>query len=157
MSATNSLLSRARETVRTRAVAAVPSPTDPRVLALLARYVEAWHLADVHALLALVIDDVAFSMPPMRTWFAGKTAVGGFVEAAIFSAARPYGVSLVAGWCNGQPAFAIYEPTADSTLAASGLQVLNLVEEDDRWAIAAIASYRVAGLAERCGLPATIS
>jgi RNA polymerase sigma-70 factor, ECF subfamily len=156
-SATNSLLSRARETAQSHPTTEVPDPRDPRVVALLGRYVDAWHLADLPAFLDLVVDDITFSMPPMQTWFAGRAAVGGFVDAAIFAPSRPYGVALVAGWCNGQPAFGVYQPDAAGQLAASGLQVLNLVEEGGEWAIAAIASYRVDGLAERCGLPPTIS
>jgi len=47
--AVNSLLSRARETVRARAGLPQPDITDPRVQQLLQRYVQAWQLADIDA------------------------------------------------------------------------------------------------------------
>ena len=35
-------------------------------------------------------------MPPLATWLGGRDAVAAFVEDAIFAAARPHGVRLVA-------------------------------------------------------------
>ena len=43
-----------------------------------------------------------------------------------FAAARQHGVHMAAGSCNGQPAFATYQPDAQGSLVASGLQVLQL-------------------------------
>src|SRR6516225_10332156 len=109
MSAVNSLLSRARERVR---AAATPQPpvSDPRVQQFLERYVRAWRMADIDAFVELIAEDVRFSMPPLAAWFAGRAAVATFVETAIFAAARPHGVQLRPGSCNGQPAFATYQP-----------------------------------------------
>lgn len=154
-SAVNSLLSRARERVRA-ASGAQPPISDPRVRQLLDRYVRAWQLADIDAFVELVAEDVRFSMPPLAAWFDGRTAVAGFIEAAIFAAARPQGVHLRAGSCNGQPAFASYEPDEHGRLAASGLQILQLGEVNGRVLITALVSYRDPGLAVRCGLPAVI-
>jgi hypothetical protein len=64
---------------------------------------------------------------------------------------------LRAGWCNGQPAFAIYEPDGQGRLAASGLQVLQLASVNGQPLITALVSYRGPALAIRCGLPATLS
>ena len=110
--AVNSLLSRARETVRARAGLPQPDITDPRVQQLLQRYVRAWQLADIDAFVRLVTEDVRFIMPPLTAWFDGREAVAAFVANAIFAPARPHGVHLRAGSCNGQPAFATYEPDA---------------------------------------------
>ncbi len=126
---------------------------DPELIAFLARYIEAWRLADIGAFLQLVADDVRMSMPPLSEWFDGSAAVRTFVEEAIFAAARPYGVTLVQGWCNGQPAFAIYEPGADGSLTVSGLQVLDVRRRSERTVVTEIVSYRDAGLAVRCGFP----
>jgi RNA polymerase sigma-70 factor (ECF subfamily) len=154
--AVNSLLSRARDTVR--ATAGVPQPdiTDPRVQQLLQRYVRAWQLADIDGFVQLVAEDVTFSMPPLATWFDGRDAVAAFVEAAIFAAARPDGVHLVAGSCNGQPAFATYQPDGQGGLVASGLQVLQLAEIGGQVLVTALVSYRDPGLVSRCGLPSSL-
>jgi hypothetical protein len=101
-----------------------------------------------------VTEDVRFSMPPMSAWFDGRDAAAEFIDRAIFAAARPHGVTLRAGWCNGQPAFATYEPDGAGRLAATGLQVLQLGEAGGQPLITALVSYRDPALAARCGLPA---
>ena len=75
---------------------------------------------------------------------------------AIFAAARPHGVPLRGGWCNGQPAFAVYQPDAAGRLTASGLQLLELDERGGALVISAIVSYRDLDLPARCGLPPVI-
>ena len=154
-SAVNSLLSRARQRVST---AAAPQPpiNDPRVQQFLERYVRAWRLADIDAFVELIAEDVRFSMPPLAAWFDGRAAVAAFTEAAIFAPARPHGVQLRPGACNGQPAFATYEPDEHGRLVASGLLVLQLGEVDGRVLVTALVSYRDPALAVRCGLPEVI-
>jgi RNA polymerase sigma-70 factor (TIGR02960 family) len=154
--AVNSLLSRARDTVRASSGAPVPDVTSPQVRELLDRYVRAWQLADIDGFVQLVTDDVRFSMPPMSAWFDGRDAAARFIDSAIFAAARPHGVTLRAGWCNGQPAFATYEPDGAGRLAATGLQVLQLGEVGGQPLITALVSYRDPALAVRCGLPAIL-
>jgi RNA polymerase sigma-70 factor (ECF subfamily) len=153
-SAVNSLLSRARERVRT----AAPQPpiSDPRVQQFLERYVRAWRLADIDAFVELIAEDVRFSMPPLAAWFDGRAAVAAFTETAIFAPSRPHGVQLRPGSCNGQPAFATYEPAEDGRLVAGGLQVLQLGEVDGQILVTALVSYRDPALAARCGLPDVI-
>ncbi len=121
-SAVNSLLSRARETVRARSGAPAADITDPRVAQLLERYVRAWQLADIDGLVRLVAEDVRFSMPPLSAWFDGQDAVAQFIDNAIFAAARPDGVTLRPGSCNGQPAFAVYEQAGPGRLVVTGLR-----------------------------------
>jgi RNA polymerase sigma-70 factor (ECF subfamily) len=155
--AVNSLLSRARETVHTRAdLRQQPDITDPRVRQLVDDYVRAWQVADIHAFVRLVARDVRFIMPPLTAWFDGREAVAAFVEDAIFTPARPHGVRLVAGACNGQPAFATYEPDGGNRLVVSGLQVLQLSEVNGRPLITTLVSYRDPALAVRCGLPSSL-
>lgn|SRR5512146_2148998 len=155
-SAVNSLLSRARETARANAGPPDPAITDPRVHELLERYLRAWRLADIDGLVSLVAEDVRFSMPPLTAWFEGRTAVAAFIEEAIFGPARPHGIHLQAGTCNGQPAFATYEPAAEGHLAVNGLQVLQLADNRGRPLITALVSYRDPALAIRCGMPAVL-
>jgi RNA polymerase sigma-70 factor (ECF subfamily) len=154
--AVNSLLSRARQTVRSKPWAPPADPASPAVRELLDRYLRAWQLADITGFVQVVADDVRLSMPPLLTWFDGRDAVAAFVEAEIFARARPHGVPMRAGWCNGQPAFATYEPDGQGRLAASGLQILELDGRDGRPRVTAIVSFRDPALAARCGLPASL-
>ena len=154
--AVNSLLSRARETVRANAGTSQPGISEPRVQRLLQRYVQAWHLADIDELVLLVAEDIRLSMPPLTAWFLGRKAVAAFIEEAIFAAARPHGIHLEAGYCNGQPAFATYEPGPEGSLAVTGLQVLQLADTSGQPLITALASYRDPALAIRCGMPAVL-
>jgi RNA polymerase sigma-70 factor (ECF subfamily) len=152
-SGVNSLLSRARESVRATAGRPQPDMSEPRVRQFLERYVRAWQLADIEEFVRLIAEDIRFSMPPLTAWFDGREAVGAFVENAIFAPARPHGIALRAGWCNGQPAFATYEPDGQGRLIASGLQVLHLADSGGQPLITALVSYRDPALAIRCGLP----
>jgi len=154
--AVNSLLSRARESVRATADRPQPDISEPRVRQLLDRYVRAWQLADIDGFVQLIAEDVSFSMPPLTAWFHGREAVAAFTENAVFAPARPHGIRLLAGWCNGQPAFATYEPDGQGRLVASGLQVLQLADVDGQPLITALVSYRDPALAIRCGLPAVL-
>jgi ketosteroid isomerase-like protein len=119
-SAVNSLLSRARETVQASLGAPVPDITDPRVQQFRERYVRAWQLADIGAFVRLVAEDVRFSMPPLSAWFDGREAAARFIDDVVFAAARPHGVTLRAGSCNGQPAFATYASKQASTSLKPG-------------------------------------
>jgi RNA polymerase sigma-70 factor (ECF subfamily) len=141
-----------------RATAGSPQPdvSEPRVRELLERYLRAWQLADIDGLVRLISEDVRLSMPPLTAWFHGRQAVAAFIEDAIFAPARPHGIRLRAGRCNGQPAFATYEPDGSGRLVASGLQVLQLADVDGQPLITALVSYRDPALAIRCGLPAVL-
>jgi RNA polymerase sigma-70 factor (ECF subfamily) len=154
--AVNSLLSRARQTVRSKPWAPPADPASPAVRELLDRYLRAWQLADITGFVQVVADDVRLSMPPLLTWFDGRDAVAAFVEAEIFARARPHGVPMRAGWCNGQPAFATYEPDGQGRLTASGLQILELDSRGGRPRVTAIVSFRDPALVARCGLPASL-
>ena len=155
--AVNSLLSRARESVRAAAGKPQPGISEPRVQQLLERYVRAWQLADIDGFVQLITEDIHFSMPPLTAWFDGREAVAAFMESAVFAPARPHGIRLRAGRCNGQPAFATYEPDGQGRLVASGLQVLQLANVDGQPLITALVSYRDPALAIRCGLPAALT
>jgi RNA polymerase sigma-70 factor (ECF subfamily) len=155
-SAVNSLLSRARETARANVGPPQPDIGGPRVQQLLERYLRAWQLADIEAFVLLVTEDIRFSMPPLPAWFQGREAVAAFLEEAVFAAARPYGIRLEAGSCNGQPAFATYEPDTQERLTVTGLQILQLADRDGQPLITALASYRDPALAVRCGFPSIL-
>jgi RNA polymerase sigma-70 factor (ECF subfamily) len=155
--AVNSLLSRARESVRVTVGGRQPDLSEPRVQQLLERYVRAWRLADIDEFVRLIAEDIRFSMPPLTAWFEGRDAVAAFIDNAVFAAARPHGIRLAAGSCNGQPAFATYEPDGEGRLVVSGLQVLQLADVNGQLVITALVSYRDSALAIRCGLPAALA
>jgi hypothetical protein len=67
--------------------------------------------------------------------------------------ARPYGVALRQGRCNGQAAFAVYQPGPDGSLVAGGLQIVAIGEQDGKALVTDIVSYRSPELVVRCGLP----
>jgi ketosteroid isomerase-like protein len=138
-----------------RATVGRPQPdiSEPRVRQLLNRYVRAWQLADIDGFVQLIAEDIRFSMPPLTAWFEGREAVAAFTENAVFAPARPHGIHLRAGSCNGQPAFATYEPDGQGRLVVSGLQVLQIADVAGEPLITALVSYRDPALAIRCGLP----
>jgi len=68
-------------------------------------FVAAWQQADVAALVALLTDDVRFSMPPLPAWFDGRADVARFFTERIWT--TPW--RLVPVRANGQLAFACYQ------------------------------------------------
>jgi RNA polymerase sigma-70 factor, ECF subfamily len=80
----NSALQRARRTVDER----VPEQSQQATLRSLGdegqrhvveRYVDAWDRADVDALVALLVEEATWSMPPIPTWYRGREAITGFL------------------------------------------------------------------------------
>ena len=76
----NSALQRARHT----AAGLIPEQSqqatlralgDDRTRELVACYMDAWERADVDGLVELLTEDVAWTMPPLRTWYHGLDAV----------------------------------------------------------------------------------
>jgi RNA polymerase sigma-70 factor (ECF subfamily) len=111
VAAANSALQRARSAVEQRTPDESQQKTlrtlgDEGVREIVQRYVDAWDRDDVDGVVAMLTDDAAFSMPPLRTWFRGHDAL------RIFLAGWP----LSGKWrwrhvetrANGQPALAFY-------------------------------------------------
>jgi len=68
---------------------------------LVRRFIGAWERSDIDALVALLAEDARFTMPPLRTWLAGRAAIEGFLRSRVF--ATPW--KLEATHANGQLAF----------------------------------------------------
>jgi hypothetical protein len=66
-----------------------PAPGSAPEDAVVARFVRAWESADVDALISLLADDIAISMPPMPFEYAGGDQVSGFC-AGLFGAGRRF-------------------------------------------------------------------
>jgi RNA polymerase sigma-70 factor (ECF subfamily) len=130
--ATNSALQRARATLtlpgRTQQ-AILRDLGSPREAELVQRFVSAWERSDVDALVALLTTDARFTMPPLRTWLAGRAAVGGFIRAC--TAGHAWKVQPTRA--NGQLAFVCRQgPAWDVgalnvvTLAAEGAAIAEM-------------------------------
>jgi RNA polymerase sigma-70 factor (ECF subfamily) len=85
----------------------VPAPVEPPPTKL-AELVRCWESRDVDGLLALLKDDVVFTMPPWAMWFRGRAAVARFFENPRFTAFWSSGIELATTRANGQPALVFY-------------------------------------------------
>lgn len=123
----NSVLQRARATLASRNVA-VPSELTDDQLAVVDRYVDAFHRYDVDALVGLLRDDVVFQMPPFTLWLQGPDDVRVWLNGT-GSVCR--GSQLVPVKASAAPAFAQYHATeTPGTYQAWALVVLDV--EGDR-------------------------
>jgi RNA polymerase sigma-70 factor (TIGR02960 family) len=100
-----------------------PASDAPAEQALVARFVRAYESGDLDALVALLTDDVFFSMPPIPLEYQGRDVVARLF-AGIFGSGRR--VDLVPTRANGQPAFGAYLRASTGIRHGSGLFVLTL-------------------------------
>jgi RNA polymerase sigma-70 factor, ECF subfamily len=105
-----SALQRARATLREHQPPEPANWTPPHEptadeRALLQRYIDAHTRADADALVAMMREDVRFTMPPQPTLYAGRAHVGGFLTDSLRSAGQFW---LVATNANRMPAAANY-------------------------------------------------
>jgi RNA polymerase sigma-70 factor, ECF subfamily len=144
LASVNSALQRAR-------AASPPRPSEPldaRARALAGRYADALQRGDADTLVALLTEDVTWSMPPLRGWYAGRAGVRDFAEKVPLGSCGRWRHRPTTA--NGQPAMASYlcPPGAD-VFGACSIDVLTV--RDDR--IAAITSFLGAGHFAAFGLP----
>jgi RNA polymerase sigma-70 factor (ECF subfamily) len=102
-------------------------PTEPSAeeRALLRRYMEAHARADAPALVAMMREDVRFTMPPQPTLYVGRAEVGGFLAEAFRTVGE---FRLVATTANRMPAAANYlRAPGDTEFRALSLDVLRFV------------------------------
>jgi RNA polymerase sigma-70 factor, ECF subfamily len=112
------------------------------------RYVEAWERCDVDGVVSMLTEDARIAMPPVSTWYEGRTAVGAFLGRWALAATKRW--RLVPTRANGQLALAEYlwDPERASFLA-HGVAVLTL---RGTW-IADITGFITPDVFERFGLP----
>lgn len=126
----NSALQRARRVVAQRVPASTQQQTlrdvgDPAVQGLVAAYAGALERGEVDALVALLTQDVTWSMPPLPHWYRGIEAVTDFAARIPLTSCGTW--RHLPARANGQPAVAGYlwdEPTA--RYAAWSVNVLTL-------------------------------
>jgi RNA polymerase sigma-70 factor, ECF subfamily len=121
VAAVNSALQRARAAVGQRLPEESQQATlrtlgDEGVREVVQKYVDAWDRDDVDGVVAMLTDDAAFSMPPLRTWFRGHDALRIFLAGWPLSGAWRW--RHVETRANGQPALGFYawDPDEDSYL-----------------------------------------
>lgn len=124
----NSALQRAQKSLRQR-LPAVSQAAEQQALGtedlnrLLAAFVQAWETRHVDGLVALLTDDVRFTMPPLPAWFEGRHFVQRFLAERVFE--TPW--RLLALRANGQPGYACYMKTAqESHFRLGAILLLNL-------------------------------
>ena len=124
----NSALKRARSSLQRQWQPAAdhepsPAPDSRQEDAIVAKFVDAWESADLHALVALLTNDIFVSMPPMPFEYEGREVVARFC-ASIFRSGRRF--ELVPTRANGQPAFGAYLRAPNGISRGVGLYVLTL-------------------------------
>ena len=124
--AVNSALQRARETTKQGERKTTPARLNEQLSALLARYVSAWEAADSAALVAILREDVALTMPPLPVWFGGRLDVQTFLEGGLFKMFDPFRVQLIPVRANGAPAFAVYQMDPQGIYRAAALHILTI-------------------------------
>jgi RNA polymerase sigma-70 factor, ECF subfamily len=153
----NSALQRARATVAGRAPAetqqrALRTIEDKGVREIVARFAGALERGDADALVALLTEDVTWSMPPFPHWYRGRPAVTAFAVAMPLSSCGNWAHRPVTA--NGQAAVASYLRRAgDGPFRAWSIDVLTLTA-DGR--IAAVTSFLDATEFARFGLPPSV-
>jgi len=124
--AVNSALQRARETLKHSERRSTPVRLNEPLSTLLRRYVTAWETADSAALIAVLREDVALTMPPLPVWFGGHADVKTFLDGFLFRSADPFKVRLAALHANGSPAFAIYQIDREGVYRAAAIHILTI-------------------------------
>jgi RNA polymerase sigma-70 factor (TIGR02960 family) len=124
--AVDSALRRARTHLAEAAPAAddLSEPDEKTERTLLDGYVDAFTRADPDALVKVLRADVELEMPPIPTWFTGRSAVVGFLAGRVL---RTNMWRIVPTRANGQPAFVAYRRVDDGRYEAYDVQVLTLI------------------------------
>jgi RNA polymerase sigma-70 factor (ECF subfamily) len=123
----NSALQRARTGVEERLPEQSQQATlralgDNRLREVVQRYVDAWESRNVEAMVALLVKDATFAMPPHPHWFRGRDAVIAFLTGTGRPRLRHLPVRA-----NGQPAVGWYLWDANrSAYLPASLEVLTL-------------------------------
>jgi RNA polymerase sigma-70 factor (ECF subfamily) len=151
----DSSLQRAHRTVDARLPehsqqATLRSLGDEALREIVDEFVSAWEQADVDAVVAMLADGAALTMPPVPTWFQGREAVAAFLARVPLAGPR---WRLVPTRASGQLAFGQYIWDAErSRFVADHLTVLTL----DGARIAEITAFHSTEPFARFGLPATL-
>jgi RNA polymerase sigma-70 factor, ECF subfamily len=152
----DSALQRAHKTVDERLPRRAEQATlrqlgDSELNQLVGRFVAAWERNDVDAVISMLAHDARFTMPPLPSWYRGRSDIELFLRGHALSGVKRW--QLVGTSANGQPALAGYlwdEPSQLFTPYC--LYVLRFRETE----IDEITAFVTPEAFERFGLPAAI-
>lgn len=153
VAATTSALQRARATLQrerhagriTREHGAVPLAAEQ---ALVRRFIDAWHAADIASVVATLTDDAVLTMPPLPDRYLGRDAIGAFLG-TVPAGGRLDRFRLVPTRANRQPAVAAYLRDGDERDFRAHAVIVLAIEGD---AIASIVRFADPGLFARLGI-----
>jgi RNA polymerase sigma-70 factor (ECF subfamily) len=145
----NSALQRARATLDALDTQDSGQPLDPDIEELLSKYVSAFERYDIDEFVALLRDDVVFSMPPHPLWLRGPVEVGKWMLGPGIACEDS---RLIATHANGCPAFGSYKLGDDGARYPWSLVVVEI--EDGR--VAQIHNYLNTELFQYFGLPSRL-
>jgi RNA polymerase sigma-70 factor (ECF subfamily) len=118
----NSALQRARASIEERVPERSQQETlkalgDDELEQLVRTYVDAWERNDVDAVVALLTEDAAISMPPLASWFGPRDVFADFLRGHPMTGEIRWKMRITTA--NGQPAFGAYawDPTEEAYLA----------------------------------------
>ncbi|MGY0007194.1 RNA polymerase subunit sigma-70 [Micromonospora sp. I033] len=127
VAAVNSALQRARAALADVGdVGEVTEPDDPRVRAVVDRYVRAFEAADVPGLVRLLTDQAVLEMPPVPLWYRGSRDYGRFMDRVFRTRGTGWQVRVLTA--NGQPALAAYAPEPGGPHRLHTVQVLTVTD-----------------------------
>jgi RNA polymerase sigma-70 factor, ECF subfamily len=173
----NSALQRARKTVDERLPersqqATLRSLGDDRLREVVESYMDAMQRGDVDAVVAMLSEDAAWSMPPLAAWFRGHDALTGFLVAGPLSGdwrwrhlpAHANGQAAVGSYC-WHPEEKGYLPFALDVLTLDGARIREITsfitrstrgrerQFYERWPEQSVDLSEVGTVFERFGLP----
>jgi RNA polymerase sigma-70 factor, ECF subfamily len=173
----NSLMQRARKSVEERVPEQTQQATlralgDEKLREIVDTYVDAWERNDVDAVVAMLTEDAAISMPPLASWFGPRDVFAEFMR--LWPLSGTWRWKTLVTTANGQPAIGFYAwddeagahlPFALNVLTLRGDKVSDVVafvarsiepqerEAYHRWVDQPADERRLVGTFERFGLP----
>lgn len=177
----NSALQRARRTVDERLPEQSQQATlralgDDGLSEVVQGYMDAMSRGDVDAVVEMLAEDAAWSMPPLAAWFTGRDALEGFLRFGPLSgdwrwahaSARANGQVAVGSYCWYEPetaylpfALDVLTVTSDRRIAAITSFITRSVEGEEpdyylRWPEQPMDLARVEAFFERFGMPSRL-
>jgi RNA polymerase sigma-70 factor (ECF subfamily) len=177
----NSALQRARKAVDEKLpeqsqLQTLRSLGDEKLRDLVAKYVDAWERNDVEAVVSMLAEDAAITMPPLASWYSGHDGIRTWLGLSPLNGTFKWKHLLT--HANGQPAFAayhwdealqVYTPFSLGVMSLRGDEVLEVdyfivrtIELPDekgfeRWPDQETDAGRLNLFFQRFGMPATIT
>ncbi len=100
-----------------------------QITSLLSKYQQAWENADLDSLVALLREDVIYTMPPLPAWYQGLADIQDFLRNYLFAGQASGHYRLLAIQANGCPAFAVYQRDEGDGFKLTSLQILMLRQD----------------------------